>query len=213
MKNPQNEDLRRQILKEITLLRKNISDALANNTIDEKTGELLLDNITKLKGSFGGFEQGKTEKILNIYKHILPEKEYKTLEKAYKAQIKSLDKAITTETEDFISKLRDLSLGSAPTDILSLLGGLGVLSYHLGKSEDNEQRTSIALKYGIPALSLIGVSLYCNAKLFAGTKGLLIGTLASAILNRIGVAADDMLKHRRQQKKEALKEENPPKKV
>ena len=145
VKNPQNEDLRRQILKEITLLRKNISDALANNTIDEKTGELLLDNITKLKGSFGGFEQGKTEKILNIYKHILPEKEYKTLEKAYKAQIKSLDKAITTETEDFISKLRDLSLGSAPTDILSLLGGLGVLSYHLGKSEDNEQRTSIAL--------------------------------------------------------------------
>ncbi len=60
---------------------------------------------------------------------------------------------------------------------------------------------------------MIGVSLYCNAKLFAGTKGLLIGTLASAILNRIGVAADDMLKHRRQQKKEALKEENPPKKV
>ena len=214
VKNPQNEDLRHQILKEMTLLRKNISDALANKAIDEKTGELLLDNITKLKGSFGGFEQGKTEKILNIYKHILPEKEYKTLEKAYKAQIKSLDKAITTETEDFISKLRDLSLGSAPTDILSLLGGLGVLSYHLGKSEDNEQRTSIALKYGIPALSLIGVSLYCNAKLYAGTKGLLIGTLASAILNRIGVAADDMLKHRRQQKKETTaEEENPPKKV
>ncbi len=164
-----------------------------------------------MRNGFGAFEQGKTEKILNIYKHILPPNEYKTLEKAYKAQIKSLDKSITIETEDFVSKLRDLSLGSAPTDILSLLGGLGVLSYHLGKSEDNEQRTSIALKYGIPALSLIGVSLYCNAKLYAGTKGLLIGTLASAILNRIGTTADNLLKEYRHNKKEAVENENHPK--
>lgn len=213
VKNPQNEDLRHQVLKEMTLLRRNIVDALANKNIDEKTGDLLLEDITKLKNCFGGFKQGKTENILNIYKHILPENEYKTLEKAYKAQIKSLDKAITTETEDFVSKLRDLSLGSAPTDILSLLGGLGVLSYHLGKSEDNEQRISIALKYGIPALSLIGVSLYCNAKLYAGTKGLLIGTIASAVLNRIGTAADDMLKKYRLGEKEAVEKENPPKTV
>lgn len=214
-KNSENQELRRQILKDMTLLRKNISDALNNKTIDEKTGRLLLDDITKLRNGFGSFEQGKTENILNIYKHILPESEYKLMEKAYKAQIKSLDKAITTETEDFISKLRDLSLGSAPTDILSLLGGLGVLSYHLGKSEDNEQRTSIALKYGIPALSLIGVSLYCNAKLYAGTKGLMIGTLASAVLNRIGVAADDILKQHRlsSNKKEEKDIENPLKTV
>ena len=87
-----------------------------------------------------------------------------------------------------------------------------MLSYHLGKSEDNEQRTSIALKYGIPALSLIGVSLYCNAKLYAGTKGLLIGTLASAILNRIGTTADNLLKEYRH-KKEAVENENHPKTV
>ncbi len=213
VKKPQDEMIRHQVLKEMTQLRKNVNDALVNKTIDEKTGNILLNDITKLRNGFGAFEQGKTEKILNIYKHILPPNEYKTLEKAYKAQIKSLDKSITIETEDFVSKLRDLSLGSAPTDILSLLGGLGVLSYHLGKSEDNEQRTSIALKYGIPALSLIGVSLYCNAKLYAGTKGLLIGTLASAILNRIGTTADNLLKEYRHNKKEAVENENHPKTV
>ncbi len=213
VKNPNEQKIRQQILKDITVFRKNINDAVTEKTIDETLGNQLIDDITSLRECFGGFTPGKIENILGIYKHILPKDDYKIIEKAYKSQIKLLDKAINTETEDFVSKLRDLSLGSAPTDILSLLGGLGVLSYHLGKSEDNEQRTSIALKFGIPALSLIGVSLYCNAKLFAGTKGLLIGTTASAILNRIGTTADEILKKHRIAKKEKAESENPPKTV
>ncbi len=206
-----NISARTKALKEIDKFVKEIKTVTSQDAVLDKHVRSLTEGMETLRVGITDFKQGKVQDILEIYKKALPEKEYKKIEKAFKHYTKSLDSSIKVETEDFISKLRDLSLGSAPTDILSLLGGLGVLGYHLGKSEDNDQRVSIALKYGIPALSLIGVSLYCNAKLYAGTKGLLIGTVASAVLNRIGSAADSMLKKHRKSKAEDSK--NPPKNV
>lgn len=205
-----NVSARAKALKEIDKFVKGIKTVTSDAVLDKHVRSLT-EGMETLRVGIIDFKQGKVQDILEIYKKALPENEYKKIEKAFKHYTKSLDSSIKVETEDFISKLRDLSLGSAPTDILSLLGGLGVLGYHLGKSEDNDQRVSIALKYGIPALSLIGVSLYCNAKLYAGTKGLLIGTVASAVLNRIGSAADTMLKKHRKSKAEDSK--NPPKNV
>ena len=99
------------------------------------------------------------------------------------------------ETEEFVNKLRDLTMGSAPTDILTNLVGVGTLGYYLAKSDDNQQRMGIALKYGFPALTLIGVGLYGNAKLFAGSKSLIFGIVSSFIVNRIGSAANEILMH------------------
>lgn len=204
-KNPvKNANLKDNILKDIDNLTKNLK-ASSTSEIPDNSTRNLLEGLDSLRTELVNFKQGKVQDILDIYKKVLTPNEFKTLEKSFKHYTKSLDSSIKVESEDFINKLRDLSLGSAPTDILSLLGGLGVLGYHLGKSDDNDQRISIALKYGIPALSLIGVSLYCNAKLYAGTKGLLIGTISSAILNRIGSTADNMLKEHRAK--------NPPKNV
>lgn len=204
-KNPvKNANLKDNILKDIDNLTKNLKVSSTSEIPDNSTRNLL-EGLDSLRTELVNFKQGKVQDILDIYKKVLTPNEFKTLEKSFKHYTKSLDSSIKVESEDFINKLRDLSLGSAPTDILSLLGGLGVLGYHLGKSDDNDQRISIALKYGIPALSLIGVSLYCNAKLYAGTKGLLIGTISSAILNRIGSTADNMLKEHRAK--------NPPKNV
>lgn len=205
-----NAKLKKIIIKDMEKLSHNIKTS-ATQVLPDSSTRVLLESLEDLRTGFVSFKQGKIQDILDIYRKILTPKEFKRIEKGFKHYTKSLDSSIKVETEDFISKLRDLSLGSAPTDILSLLGGLGVLGYHLGKSDDNDQRISIALKYGIPALSLIGVSLYCNAKLYAGTKGLLIGTLASAILNRIGTTADDLLKKHKAQK--ADNQKNPPKNV
>ena len=74
VKKPQDEMIRHQVLKEMTQLRKNVNDALVNKTIDEKTGNILLNDITKLRNGFGAFETGKNRKDSNIYKHILPPK-------------------------------------------------------------------------------------------------------------------------------------------
>ena len=83
-------------------------------------------------------------------------------------------------------------MGSAPTDILSVLGGLGTLSYYLGKSDNGQERAAIALKYGIPALVGVGVSLYGNARLFAGSKSLCFAVISSFIANRFGSFANHL---------------------
>lgn len=199
-KNPSNTKLKQQVLKDIELFMNDISSAAENKTIDKKISDRLLERAGNLKDSFANYRQGKVEDVLDIYKKILPESEYKKLEEAYYKSVKSLDKSIRIETEDFVSKLRDLALGGAPTDVLTIIGPLGVLGYYLGKSEDNEQRMSISLKYGIPALAGIGVTAYCNAKLFAGSKSLIIGTISTFVLNQIGVFAEHLLKKSRQAK-------------
>lgn len=185
-----------------------IKDELANKTITEKAGNELLASMSELKANIIGYKPGKVDEVLSIYRQILPNAEYRKVEKQYRAWLKSLDKSIKTETEDFMGKLRDLAMGSAPTDILTILGSFGILGYNLAKSKDNDQRTSIALKYGIPALAGIGGSLYFNAKLFAGTKALLSASLLSLAVNRLGTWADNSLKKYKQSKTE-----NPPKTV
>ena len=194
--------LKAKVIEGIDSLKNSVSDSVKNKTMDEKVANDLLDGILDLKNSFVNYKQGKVEDMLDIYKKLLSDEDYKILEKSYKNSVKSLDKSINIETEEFVSKVRDLALGGAPTDILTILGSLATLGYNLGKSEDNEQRVSISLKYGIPTIAGIGVSLYCNAKLYAGTKSLLVGGISTIILNKIGVWADDLLKTFRQKKKE-----------
>ena len=189
--------------------RTSVLTSLKNKTMDERVGQELLIGIEELQSSFTNYKQGRVENILNIYKHILSPEEYKVVETSYKDSIKALDKSINIETDEFVSKIRDLALGGAPTDILTILGSLGTLGYHLGKSDDNEQRMSISLKYGIPAIAGIGVSLYCNAKLFAGTKSLIIGSISTVVVNKIGTWADNMLKKYRQKKKEQNPSDQP----
>lgn len=179
----------------IRTLKNDVQTAISNHTIDEKTGNAIIEKLEKLANGLNNFEEGKIQKVLNICKEILPEQNYKVLKESYESEIKSLDKSIKTETEDFMSKLRDLTLGSAPTDILTILASFGILGFQLSQSKDKEHRQSILLKYGFPAIAGIGVSLYCNAKLYAGTKSLLIGAVSSWVLNRIGEVLDKNLKN------------------
>lgn len=186
----------RRLIKEYT--KKGASDSAQKQQILELIDKFDIThpktNIGELKKLISNYKHGKIEELLDIEKAICSKDDYKLIEKSYKSYIKSLDKSIYTETEDFINKLRDLTMGSAPTDVLSMLGSLVVLGYELAKSKDKDQRQSIALKYGFPALSGIGVSLYCNAKLFAGLKALLAGAASTFILNRTGKWLDEKLK-------------------
>lgn len=192
-----NPELQAKIIKGADAFRSEIMKAVKNKTMSKDVSDQLLDNLTKFRNLMNNFKQGKVEDILEIYKKILPPSEYSTVEKFYRESVNSLDKSIQIETEDFINKVRDLALGSAPTDILSVLGGIATLGYYLGKSDNKEERTSISLKYGIPALAGIGVSIYSNAKLFAGTKSLLFGGISTWIFNRLGSYADNKLKEHR----------------
>lgn len=159
----------------------------------DKSKIYALRDILKIKASVTEFKQGNVEEILAIYKGLLPESQYKQIEKSYQKALTSFDKSLGLETEEFVNKLRDLSMGSAPTDILTILTGVGTLGYYLTKADNSQERLGITLKYGIPALTLIGTCLYGNARLFAGTKSLAFGLATSWIFNRIGSAANDIL--------------------
>lgn len=150
------------------------------------------DLVKDLTNLFIFKKRGMSEYLLEIYKSILPKEEYEKIVKEYSKFIKSLDKLIKLESEDFINKSRDLALGSAPTDILAVIGSLGTLSYYLEKSDNKQERTTIALKYGIPALVGIGTSVYSNARLFAGSKSLFLAGISAFIANRIGSVANNI---------------------
>lgn len=159
-----------------------------NKSLSEK--KAIITHLEDLKSNYINYKRGLIQNISEIMKSLLPKQEYKTIIRNYQKALSSLDKSIKLETEDFINKSRDLALGSAPTDIITVLGGLGTLAYYLGKSDNSQERTAITLKYGIPALVGIGVSLYGNARLFAGSKSLMFATISSVLANRIGSYAN-----------------------
>ena len=196
---------KKQIIDNISDLRSSVEVLIKNEKIKPADKDAFLAIFDDLKNGIATYKEGKVENILNIYKKLLPEDEYEVVAHAYKDGVKSLDKSIRIETEDYMSKLRDLTLGSAPTDILTILTSLGVLGYHLGKSKDSDQRQSIALKYGFPAIAGVGVSLYCNAKLYAGSKSLVVGALSTWVLNRIGEWGDKKLKEVKAEKRKSQK--------
>ncbi len=187
------EELKNKILQTIRELSSSVKEN-KDGFITKENGEKMTAELANMTKTLTDYKQGKIQDILEIYKKLLPEKEYKVVERYYTQSVKSLDKSIKIETEDFVNKLRDLTMGSAPTDLLSMITSIGTLGYYLGKADDNDQRTSIALKYGIPALAAVGVPLYCNAKLFNGTKGLAIASVATFVVNRIGTYADNKVK-------------------
>ena len=57
------------------------------------------------------------------------------------------------------------------------------------------------MKYGFPAIAGLGVSLYGNAKLYAGTKAMALGIGSSIIIGKIGNFLDKKLKEYQQSKR------------
>ena len=139
--------------------------------------------------------KGELQEILTAYKKLLPRVEYLRLRHHVQKTIKSLDKSIDVETVQYVDKARDLKLGSAPTDILSILGAVGVVGWFLGKSKDKDERISATLRYGIPAVGAIATSLYSTAKLVSGGKAIALGLISGKIMNIIGSQVDYLRKH------------------
>lgn len=141
-----------------------------------------------------GASKGELQEILTLYKGILPRNEYIKLRFEVESAVKSLDKAIEIETVKYFDKARDLKLGSAPTDILSILATVGAVGWYLGKSDNKDERISASLKYGIPAVGAIATSLYSTARLVAGGKSIALGLLSGWVMNRIGEYVDNTRK-------------------
>ena len=165
------------------------------NDVYNREPKLLEDkntNIRLIRSLIREDAPGDIEKITDIYKKIAPmELSQSGALKSLKRAVTSFDKSINLEVNELFDKLRDLEIGSAPTDILTILFSSALIACALEKAKNKEERTSIMLKSGIPIAGAITVTLISAAKLVSGGKSLALGFISGFIMNRIGKAVDN----------------------
>lgn len=145
--------------------------------------------------------EDSTNEMLNIFKdsNALTPKEILALEKKIAKLQKSTNNAINTEADLLFDKIRDLEIGSAPTDVLGILTSLGIIGWGLTKAENKDERISVLLKSGIPVLGAMVISLICTVGLVSGGASLGIGIGSGLLINKIGEYFD---KRRKMSKEE-----------
>ena len=189
---------RNQLNQEIILNLQDLSKEIQNSATRYKYSPDSVVSISKyikeVEEIISKTEKGELQEILTLYKQLLPRDEYVGLRNKANSAVKSLDKAIDTEINQYVDKARDLKLGSAPTDVISVLVSMGAVGYYLNKADNKDERYSVGIKYGIPAVGAIATSLYCTARLISGGKALFFGLLSGWLLNKACVAIDDTRK-------------------
>lgn len=142
-------------------------------------------------------KDGEIQEIMDIYKKYLLKEDYEKLKKSVTRTLKSLNHSTDLESDKLFDKLRDLKLGAGPHDVVAFITSLGVMGWFLGRAENKDQRISVALKYGIPAVGAVAISTLCTVGLVASGPSLIIGTLAGLVINKIGSGIDNMRKKRK----------------
>lgn len=203
------DEASRTLLKNI---RTNLEKCKKNGAFDTETQKLILTDLQQLKNKIPESnaikecmdvvslnKQGELQNIMDEYKKALSPKDYKKLEKSVNRTLKSLDKSIDLETDKLFDKIRDLKIGAALNDILSIIASLGAIGWGLSKAENNEERISIALKYGIPAIGAITTALLFTVGLVPAGPSLVLGLVAGGIINKLGEMADNARKKYKEQ--------------
>ncbi len=196
------------IMEDLQKLSENYFELSSKYKYSEDAVRQVSGYINEVRALISKNDKGALQELLTIYKAILPRNEYLKLKKEAYKSVKSLDKAIDLETVQFYDKLRDLVLGSAPTDVLSILFSIGAIGYGLTKADSRDEKISVTLKSGIPVVAAVGTSLYCSAGLVSGSKAILIGLLSGAIMNRVGIYVDDMRKNMKAKRQQNISPQN-----
>ncbi len=129
----------------------------------------------------------ETVSALKVLKETSPELYNKLIQQRNTFQ-KSLNEAISFETEKTYRKLLDFSLHSLPTDFLTMGIGAGGVAFVLAnRKKSRREKISVNLEKGIPVLGAIVVSFLSNIRQVAsGTGSIFLGIISGIILNRIG---------------------------
>jgi len=164
-------------------------------TGDEKTNQAKLadkaTNISLLKYIINDTATGELQDMLDIYYTIAPfELAQSGANRTAQAAVKAFDKSTRIETGEFFDKARDLELGSAPTDVLTVLTSGSLITYGLIKAKNSDEKYSVILKSGIPIIGAVTTSLISATKLISGSKSIALGFISGIILNQIGKIAD-----------------------
>ena len=110
-----------------------------------------------------------------------------------------MNTATKLEGSEYVDKVRDLTDGSALTDVaLSMALPLVSTSIAVSAANTKEKKQSVALKYGIPIVTGAITSTIATVKLVSGGKSLALGLLSTLITNQICSNIDKKLKQKSQ---------------
>ena len=171
-------------------IKTSTNENIAKTQVNDKNVNIrLLRNILKEDGT------GELQDMLDIYHVISPFELAKSgaLKSAQNA-VSSFDNSVNLEIGEFFDKARDLELGCAPTDILTILMSCGMITYGLNKAKEKNERTSVLLKSGIPIVGAMATSLISATKLVSGGKSLALGFVSGIVLNQLGLITDNYRK-------------------
>ena len=144
-----------------------------------------LKTVQSLVGDGNG-TRGKYMEILDMLTPYIKKEEQSVLENSIKSLGKKMNKANHSECIEYFDKKRDLILGSAPTDILTALGGLAFSGIMIGSADDKQERISRTVTLALPVFAGLGVSMATAAALYSGGTGLAVGAASSLGLNKAG---------------------------
>ena len=152
------------------------------------------NSIKLILSRLNNSNRGEINEILDIYRQSLTDDEFaKILKSGYNAA-DSLEKSVDLETNKLFDKIRDLKIGSAPKDVLLLLIPIGAVAYELTKADSNEEKVSVGVKYGIPVIGAVSVTMYCTAALMSAGPSLIVGFLSGLALNQLGIIGYNLIK-------------------
>lgn len=183
--------------------KKDVADSLENlkNHINEskvynnETKKQASETLNKFsKALIDDDKEGEIQELMDIYKNHLSNSDYAKLKKKVDRTLKSLNHSVDLETDKLFDKIRDLKLGSAPHDVLAFLASLGIMGYGVSKADSKDQKMSVTLKYGIPAVGAVAITTLCTVGLIASGPSLLIGFVSGLVMNKLGVVADNARK-------------------
>ena len=150
-------------------------------------------------------QKGKLQETLTYLKAVLPRNEYLNIRRQVYKTSDKLNKITTAEGDLYFDKLRDITLGSALTDItFGMISPLVMMGVMIAADDTKNERISTTLKLGIPLLGGVATSTALLFMLVAGGKAIALSTIFSLILNRIGTVADNKLKTHQQEKNPKL---------
>lgn len=152
----------------------------------QQEGKEAVENLISSDNS----QKGLYNEICEIFEKHLSEDETILIKRRIKSAKTRLKKANISECHEYFDKKRDLKLGSAPTDVLSALGGLGLCGLAVGTAHNKDERISRLVTTGIPVVVGLGTSLVCTAMLFSAASGLLIGGATGLLANFVGNKID-----------------------
>lgn len=201
-------EARKEISKKMVAdIEKTISEISNNNIYTEAEKKELIAKAQNIKLQIQSSDEtskGILEHIMTVLKglnseeaaingkKIISDSQFKEFEHLSRKISNGLNEAATLESGEYFIKHAEMEVGSAATDVFSILFPVGVGAYAVAKCENKDERISATLKTCIPLVGMFGTFVYGTTKMLSGAKNLIFSTISGFALNKFGAYLDNL---------------------